>query len=180
MLIRNNALNTIGFFINFDSFLAYIQSWNVDIYISIKHLLYFFKCKVIVNTIIVILSISETLILYKQILLPDFQKIFFYSVLQPKFTLYTYFVNYMIYKILEQNNTNYFIQISHNYKFDYITKLVYKNCFAERMKVDAAIYLLLAWLLFYKRNGIIILLVDKNIKTKPFKNIKFFSNNITV
>lgn len=72
MLINNNLLGIKGFFINFGIFLSYIESCNIDAYISIKHSFCLLTRKVFINTTTIISPKSEILMLFKQIQLLDY------------------------------------------------------------------------------------------------------------
>lgn len=180
MLIGNNVLGMEGFFINLSIFLTYIRSCSIDIYISAKFLFCLFTHKVLANIIIIVFSKFKALVVFKQILLPDSRDFFFYLVLQPKLTFYAHLIDYIICRILVGNDANYYIQVPKNYNLSYITNLVYKNCFAVKIEVDAVVYLPLVSLLFHEQNGIIIPPADNNIKTKLLNNIKIYKDNNVV
>lgn len=109
MLISNNVLGTKGFLINFATSSAHIESCNVDVDISAKHLPRLLIRKVLANTTTIVSPKSETLVPFKQIPLPDSQNFFFHPASQPEFTLYAHLVDHTTCKVLARNNANHYI-----------------------------------------------------------------------
>lgn len=177
MFINNNVFGTESFLINFGIFLAYIESYSVDIHISAKHLFCFRTRKVLANTNTIIPPKSEALMLFKQISLSDSQDFFFHPVSQPKLIFYTYLIDHTTYKVLVRSNVNHYIQVPRNHKLGCVTKLAYKNYFVARIDINATAYLSLASPLFHKRNGITIPPADNNMKMELPHGIKIYGNS---
>lgn len=77
MLIGNNVLGTEDFLIIFGNFLAHIGSCSVNIHMSAKHPPHFLNRKVLTNATTIVPSKFKALVLFNQILLPDFQDFIF-------------------------------------------------------------------------------------------------------
>lgn len=109
ILIINNIFYTKDFLINFADNFMYIQSYDMNNIINTKYYSLYLKCKVLANVTTFISTKSKVLISFKQIFLSNLYNFLFYSFFQLYFILYTHFVDYIIFKVLVKNNTNYYI-----------------------------------------------------------------------
>lgn len=100
----------------------------------------------------------------------------FYFFFQLYFILYTHLINYTAFKILMRNDKNHVIQVLKYYKFDYITKLLYKNSFMILVSHKTASSPLMSSFLFYKHTGITILSTKTSLETELLNNIKIYGN----
>ena len=95
-------------------------------------------------------------------------------------TLYSYLLDYTSSKIFVQNDAKCAIQIPRCHRLGYITKILFKNCFATSVDHDAASTWPMSPLLFHERNGITILPADAGLETKLLNGIRIYGDRQTV
>lgn len=180
MLINNEVLCTKEFLINFTNAFVHILEYGVNIEIITKNYSQFLRCNILANPTIFILSKSKTLISFWQMSFLNLYDFLFYFYPQQQLILYFYLFDYMNIKVFDWNNTKRLIQISRHYRFCFITKVLYENCFVISINHWATITPPILPFLFYKQNGIIIPIANIGLETELLNSIKLYADKETI